>query len=151
MKSYQNFHWEWFHGRMCETILSWHSNGLTVATSILICTTDASNQRWHRKLKWRFPMFVTSFSSISYCNNLRLISNMLFEHRHPFYTFRHPWFHSQAYPHSFLLQATWHKQSLLQKNDHRNKRTLTFVALLKLSLRTSLVGIQLWMKFNALK
>ena len=32
---------------------------------------------------------VTCLSSISYCSNLRLITNMLFEHRHPFYTFRH--------------------------------------------------------------
>ena len=38
----------------------------------------------------KLGIYVTSFSSISYCSNLRLISNMLFEHRHPFYTFRHP-------------------------------------------------------------
>ena len=30
-------------------------------------------------------MHVTSFSSISYCSYLRLISNMLLEHIHPFY------------------------------------------------------------------
>ena len=34
---------------------------------------------------------VTSFSNIAYCSNLRLISNMLSEHRHPVYTFRHPY------------------------------------------------------------
>ena len=34
---------------------------------------------------FRAIMYVTSFSSILYCSNLRLISNMLFEHTHPFY------------------------------------------------------------------
>ena len=57
---------------------------------------------------------VTSFSSISYCSILRLISNMLFEHTHPFYT-RHSCFHSLASPHSFLLQATWHKRKIPEK------------------------------------
>ena len=36
-------------------------------------------------LTYTFGMYVTSFSSISYCSNLRLISNMLFEHTHLFY------------------------------------------------------------------
>ena len=38
-------------------------------------------------------IYVTSFSSITYYSNLRLISNMLYEQRHLFYTFRHPCFH----------------------------------------------------------
>ena len=55
---------------------------------------------------------VPSFSSISYYRNLRLISNMLYEQRHLFYTFRHPCFHTQASSHSFLRQAIWHKWNI---------------------------------------
>ena len=37
----------------------------------------------YKVLMW---IYVRSFSSISYCSNLRLISNMLFGQIHPFYT-----------------------------------------------------------------
>ena len=47
-------------------------------------------------------IYVTSFSSISNYSKLRLISNMLYEQRHLFYTFRHPCFHNLAFSHSFF-------------------------------------------------
>ena len=75
---------------------------------------------------------VTSFSSISYYSNLRLISNMLYEQRHLLYTFRHPCFRTQVSSHSFLCQATWHKW-ILHKFNHRNKITLTLASLFIIS------------------
>ena len=62
-------------------------------------------------IPYNLIIYVTSFSSITYYSNLKLISNMLYEQRHLFYTFRHPCFHSQASSHSFLCQATRHKQN----------------------------------------
>ena len=43
---------------------------------------------WSTLLEDWKGIHVTSFSSISYYSNLRLISNMLFEQRHLFYTYK---------------------------------------------------------------
>ena len=45
-----------------------------------------------------------SFFSISYYSNVILISKMLFEQRHLFYTFRHPCFNIQASRTPFLFK-----------------------------------------------
>ena len=76
------------------------------------CDTLLSNLRAGVKI---IIMYVTSFYSISYYSNMRLISKTLLEQRHLLYTFRYPCFNSQASLHSFPFQATQHKQILLGK------------------------------------
>ena len=56
-------------------------------------------------------IYVTSFSSISYYSNVRLISNILFRTNTFVLYFRYPCFNSWASPHTFSFQATQYKQS----------------------------------------
>ena len=91
----------------------WESNGEKIQ---LLTTRETRGKIWQEATLmvccfsntcYFSNMYVTSFSSISYCSNLRLISNI---HIQLFYILDIHVFHSLASPHSFLLQATWHKQ-----------------------------------------
>ena len=56
-------------------------------------------------------MYVTSFSSISYYSNVKLISNMQFRTNTSVLYLRYPCFNSWASPHTFSFQA-------IQTNNH---------------------------------
>ena len=75
------------------------------------------------KIEISMQMYVTSFSSISYYSNLRLISKMLFEQRYLFYTY-------QSKMNRVKIPGNKNLPSILLHNkfDHGNKETLTLAS-----------------------